>query len=228
MYARGVRPLLISTLAMSTHRSGEQGCPARQGRYRPGERRTDGAPAPPTDLHHAGAPPPSSQAPEHGPDIDARWTDIYEAARPGLLRWLRGRMRDDVEAEDICQEAFIRLLGELRAGRIPDSPAAWVWRVAYNLLISHARHEKVVARAGAERGRTDGEDPVAAIVVARHRFGGIWHALARMSPGERDLILLAAHGSSTERLADELGISPGAARTRLHRARRKLEEATAW
>ena len=51
--------------------------------------------------------------------------------------------------------------------------------------------------------------------------------LARMSPAERELILRSAQGISAARLADELGISPGAVRTRLHRARRRLEAATA-
>ena len=80
---------------------------------------------------------------------------MYDAVQPGLLRWLRRRMRDEVEAEDVCQEAFIRLLRELRAGRVPESPAAWVWRVAHNLLVSHARHARVVAKAPSPLGRTE-------------------------------------------------------------------------
>jgi RNA polymerase sigma-70 factor (ECF subfamily) len=51
-------------------------------------------------------------------------------------------------------------------------------------------------------------------------------ALRRLTPGDRDVLLLAAWGDLTqEQIARTLGIRPGTARSRLHRARRQVRAA---
>jgi RNA polymerase sigma-70 factor (ECF subfamily) len=53
------------------------------------------------------------------------------------------RQWDAANAEDIVQEAFLRLLSETR---LPDSPKAWLFRVVRNLAIDHARRGKKMMR----------------------------------------------------------------------------------
>ena len=52
---------------------------------------------------------------------------------------LYARQWDAANAEDLVQEAFLRLLTE---SPLPDSPKAWLYRVVRNLAIDHARRAK--------------------------------------------------------------------------------------
>ena len=51
---------------------------------------------------------------------------------------LYARQWDPANAEDLVQEAFLRLLTE---SPLPDSPKAWLYRVVRNLAIDHVRRE---------------------------------------------------------------------------------------
>ena len=52
---------------------------------------------------------------------------------------LYARQWDAANAEDLVQEAFLRLLTE---SPLPDSPRAWLFRVVRNLAIDHFRREQ--------------------------------------------------------------------------------------
>ena len=52
---------------------------------------------------------------------------------------LYARQWDATNAEDLVQEAFLRLLTE---SPLPDSPRAWLFRVVRNLAIDHVRREQ--------------------------------------------------------------------------------------
>ena len=60
----------------------------------------------------------------------------YESCRPALLRYLTSVTRDPCQAEDLVQDAFLRLTTEVAAGRVPDDPGAWLHRVGHNLAMS--------------------------------------------------------------------------------------------
>ena len=70
----------------------------------------------------------------------------FEAFGSELLRFATRRMRDADHAEDIVQEAFLRLATESRAGRDPNNPRGWLYRVVLDLIISDARHAAIARR----------------------------------------------------------------------------------
>ena len=74
---------------------------------------------------------------------DAAVAASWEAHAAGLERYVRSLVRDPDEAADVCQEAFVRLLVAGREDRLPDSPAAWLRRVAHNLVVSGHRHRQI-------------------------------------------------------------------------------------
>jgi RNA polymerase sigma-70 factor (ECF subfamily) len=169
-------------------------------------------------------PPTVLAAPSDPEWVKTTFTTLFEQHQGGLLRWLRARTRDEDVAQDCCQEAFARLLGQLRAGRPPDSPAAWLHHVARNLVVSRARHAQVVARAWGPPEQPFGADPTVRMIVDRELWVEVEAALRRLPDGERELLVLAAGGQTGAQLAHRLGISLVATRTRLHRARRRLRD----
>jgi RNA polymerase sigma-70 factor, ECF subfamily len=153
---------------------------------------------------------------------DAAFEEAYLRWRSSLVAWLRGRTRDHAAAEDIAQEAFARLLHQVRVGRAPLNEMAWLRRVALNLVISGARHAKVAHRLTPRPHEEEG-DPTAETAVHRERLAELRTALSTLPDAQRDILMLAFGGLSSAQTASRLGISEGAARTRLHRARRLLE-----
>ena len=64
-----------------------------------------------------------------GPDV-AGWYDEYHVR---LLKYLRGSLRTDADAQDVSQEVYLRLL-RVPEGRVIDHPRAYLFRVAANVV----------------------------------------------------------------------------------------------
>lgn len=130
--------------------------------------------------------------------------------------------RDPELAEDVTQEAFVKLLTEARAGRYPDRAGAWLYRAVTNLVISRARRAAVARRLAprlADVGAPDEPDLVALRNEGHHELR---LALATLSRAERVALLMAASGASGIEIAVYLGMSHGATRALICRARARL------
>ncbi len=147
----------------------------------------------------------------------------YSAYHSELAGFLRRETREAEVAEDLAQEAFLRLQRELLAGRAPANLRAWLYRVAVNLAISRGRRLAVARRRLVETWPEAGEDDspeVLAIHVERTaRLDG---ALRDLAPETRLALMLAAHGFSGREIAVAVGRSEVATRTLLCRARLRL------
>jgi RNA polymerase sigma-70 factor (ECF subfamily) len=125
------------------------------------------------------------------------------------------------DSEDVAQEAFVK--GMARIGTLRDGAqfAGWIATIARNLcrdlIRVRARRRELLERQTNELDGTGDRSPDVADFSALHA------ALARLPEQYRlPLMLFYFDGQSTARLAGELGISRGAACTRLSRGRREL------
>ena len=146
----------------------------------------------------------------------------YAAHRAQLIRWLTATTRDAAVAEDIAQEAFLRLAHEVEAGRAPESAGAWLHRVAANLAASRGRHLTVVDR---RNGELPVPEPVAGPdVVAEwaELTEALRIALERLPIADQSALVLAARGYRGPEIARRLGRTDGATRTLLCRARARM------
>jgi RNA polymerase sigma-70 factor (ECF subfamily) len=147
---------------------------------------------------------------------------IYESDHASLEGFVRAITRDPEAAQEISQEAFTRLLLEVRAGRPPDNPRAWLRRVASNLAISRGRHIQVVDRKHAWLVSHELGDSAEVAALRHEEAAVVVEALARLQATDREALVLAAAGLSGAEIGERLGRSDGAARTLLCRARQKL------
>ncbi|OGO54613.1 MAG: hypothetical protein A2V84_08140 [Chloroflexi bacterium RBG_16_70_13] len=153
--------------------------------------------------------------PTNGLVVQTAW----ELHHGPLVRRLTVLTRDPDVAEDLVQEAFFRLAREVEAGRTPDDLAAWLHRVAGNLVASRGRHLTVVDRRAADLPTPDAPESPETIVVEAELFDALHAVLDQLSPDDRGALLLAAQGYRGPEIAASIGRTPGATRTLLCRAR---------
>jgi RNA polymerase sigma factor (sigma-70 family) len=125
------------------------------------------------------------------------------------------------EVEDIVQEATLQAYLGLRDLREPERFGAWLTGIAINLAKMRLRQMrgKLLPLDGLD-GRLTSEDGI----DARDRLEALHHALAGLSPSEREAVLLHyVGGLTTPEIAVRAGEQAGTVRVRLHRARRRLQ-----
>jgi RNA polymerase sigma-70 factor, ECF subfamily len=160
-------------------------------------------------------------------DADAAIRQLYARHAKALHRYVERFRADGASADDIVQETFIRAwrhLPQLSSGDFPVRP--WLFRVARNLLIDAdraARSRPVTVAQAAEEGQDDtGLNRVLDQQV-------VADALHQLSPAHRTVLVETFYqGRTLAKVAQQLGIPDGTARSRLYYAlqalRRELED----
>jgi RNA polymerase sigma factor (sigma-70 family) len=143
-----------------------------------------------------------------------------------FLDFLAAKVGSREDAEEILQDAFVR--GVQRASEIRDeeSAVAWFYRLLRNAITDYYRHKAAGKRAIESYAREvrQGESVVDAD-LERAVCACINDLIPNLKPEYADLIRRVDLGEeSIGTLADELGLTAGNARVRLHRARAALRE----
>jgi RNA polymerase sigma-70 factor, ECF subfamily len=147
--------------------------------------------------------------------------DFFHAHYERLLRVLYLSTGSRHEAEDLAQDAFVRVYERWPRVERLENPAGYLYRVALNAHRSKLRRVRVAARKAL---RLRPEPPGDAYEAAEDR-ASVRRALATLPDGQREAVVLVEWLGLTDTEAGEvLGLSPGAVRTRLHRARAALRE----
>jgi RNA polymerase sigma factor (sigma-70 family) len=151
--------------------------------------------------------------------------EAFEAHRRELYGFLRRATNDATAAEDLLQEAFLRLTKETRAGHRPDHVRAWLYQVAAHLAVSRGRRASVALRwlrGLASTPIATPFNPPEAGLLAHDRVSSIERGLLRLGPDARAALLMAGHGFSGAEIALAIGRSEAATRTLMSRSRVRL------
>ncbi|MEU8035243.1 RNA polymerase sigma factor [Streptosporangium sp. NPDC049078] len=158
-----------------------------------------------------------------------RFAAVFDAHYEEIRRYIGRRLGLDV-AEDLAAETF--LIAFRRRDRFDAARGGvrlWLYGIATNLIGRHRRAEirryRALARTGPPPDDDGHDQRVAERVTAGVTVGRLSGALARLSKGERDVVLLIAYGGLTyEEIAEALGVAYGTVASRLSRARTKLRD----
>jgi len=146
---------------------------------------------------------------------------LYERHAPVVFRYL-ARRAGPLAAEDLLSEVFIAALSASSRVVAHDSGSAlpWLYGIGLNVLRRHFRQQRPAPGVTGDFGMD--WDAVDDRLVAWAERGRLRAALAVLTDSDRELLLLVGwEGLSQAEAATALGISPGAARVRLHRARQR-------
>ena len=158
-------------------------------------------------------------------DADAFAVLVQQFQAPTYHFILR-MVRRPAVAEDLAQEVFVRLWRHLDRIDGAEMLPAWLRRVAANAVIDHWRKEEARER----RMQVLREHPIARHVVrpssrmeSREVTDAVRAAVEALPAKLRSVLLLrTAEGLSYGELADVLGLSVNAVRSRLFRARQEV------
>lgn len=143
--------------------------------------------------------------------------NAWRQHRSAVLGYLRRRAGDAMLAEDLAQEAFLRLHKAQPALSEPQQVRAWLLRTAHNLLVDHFR-------AGRGEVPLDEALPVAAEEPAAWRvFEPCIETLAQRLPADYRMALLwDLDGVPQRTIAARQGLGLSGAKSRVQRARNLL------
>jgi RNA polymerase sigma-70 factor (ECF subfamily) len=157
-------------------------------------------------------------------NVEHETARAYDEFAARLRAFAIAAVRDGDAADDLVQEAFLRLVVELKAGRRPANLGGWLYRVCANLIVSRGRRNSVADRMRSLLVRRDSPVSPEDEAIASERDRILARALATLPADARVALLLAARGMTSEEIAVAIRRSPGATRTYLCRARLRLRE----
>lgn len=146
-------------------------------------------------------------------------------ARRRFLAFIESRVGDSADAEDILQTAYAKVAEKRETLDDRASIVPWFYQILRNAITDHYRHAAARSRAlqrpeAASDLTTEPDAEVERSVCECFRA-----LLPNLTEDQRDILerVDLAEATPTD-VAGELGITPNAARVRLHRARHALRE----
>jgi RNA polymerase sigma-70 factor, ECF subfamily len=134
------------------------------------------------------------------------------------------------DAADITQDAFVQAYTKLDTFRGSAAFYTWLYRIAFNLAMSHARRGHKAAsldclKAIAGEEPMDGAPAVETGLIQQERIDLVHAALAQLGIDYRQILVLREiDGCSYEEIAEILELPVGTVRSRLFRARMHMRD----
>jgi RNA polymerase sigma-70 factor (ECF subfamily) len=167
---------------------------------------------------------------------DLEFPNIFEAFQPRVLRYLR-RLIGDAEAEDLTQEVLIKVSVALPNYRGESQLSTWIYRIATNAALDRLRspsYKRMIQNCSAneeaeveDRNASTGEKtPLVEPQIFRKEMNECIQGFIQNLPENYRVVLALSEfeGLKDCEIAETLGISSGAVKMRLHRAKEKLRE----
>jgi RNA polymerase sigma-70 factor (ECF subfamily) len=167
---------------------------------------------------------------------NAAFRTIMERYNRRLYRIARSILRNDSEAEDVVQEAYVKAFTRLGGFRGDSSLATWLSRITMNEALERLRRERPTVDLetfGAQRTeaqiikfpQTVTSDDPERTMAQREILQLVERATDNLPEIFRIVFMTRAiEGMSTEDTANLLGLQPDTVKTRLHRARRLVRD----
>lgn len=163
---------------------------------------------------------------------------IHEAYRSRIIRYLAGLAGVD-NAEDLCQEVFVKVNKGLKNFRGEAQLSTWVYRIATNTYHDHIRgrtfkqqQQEMLSRTGnfdvfedETPGGTE-QSPIAEQGAIKREMIACIRGYINQLPEDYKIVLLLSEEESfkNREIAEILQISLDNVKIRLHRAKAKLKE----
>ncbi len=148
---------------------------------------------------------------------------VFETEESPLLRYAFGIVGQRETAEDLVQEAFLKLHAHWDD---VTNPRAWLFRAIRNLALNHLRdHQREIHTEFINELAGDVPDPEQTLGHLE-TIGTLQLLVAELDPAERQLIALKYHENlKYDQISQRTGLSVGNVGYKLHHALKHLADA---
>lgn len=161
-----------------------------------------------------------------------KWTpeqfllQLWQDNQGAISRTLLASEANTAAREDLKQDIFLALHQSMARLQAAEKPRAYLFRIVHNVTVDHiARAQRSKWQPiDAETEQQLLQDCPSQEVSARQQSHQLMQAVRRLSPANRQVILLAMEDMDAPEIADILQLNPGTVRVRLNRAKTELME----
>ena len=156
---------------------------------------------------------------------EAEFRRLYDTVFPVLFRVVYRITGSEEAAEDLCQDAFSRLLEKKMAFPKAEEAKYWLIRVATNASLNYAKRKERERRAYQRAFREDTRKPDTgeSELLAKETRKEVQEALKKLPRNLRMVLILREYGElNYQKIGQILGISEGNVKVRVFRARERL------
>jgi len=160
---------------------------------------------------------------------ESAFTLIVGRYQQRLVQVARAVLGDEDDAMDISQEAFVKAYFHLKSFREDSSLYTWLYRIVYNLCISHLRRKKIVSFLSFnhhdEDVEFDSKEPDPSDLLERREILDAVNAAVDALPLKQRtvFILRQMEGLTHGEIAKIMGVTEGAVKASYFHAVRKLQ-----
>ncbi|HWF07313.1 MAG TPA: RNA polymerase sigma factor [Bryobacteraceae bacterium] len=157
--------------------------------------------------------------------------EIYQNRHRPLFRFFYRMTNRQALAEDLVHEVFLRMIRYRHTyqkegdARNEGAFEAWMYRIARNTLVDHARkhrHETAPGEGELEEIVSARPNPFET-AAKRQDLALLYRAMRDLPEDKRELLVLARfHGLNYEQIGEILGCAPGTVKGRVFRAMKEL------
>jgi len=149
--------------------------------------------------------------------VDDQLTQLYTAHYRSLVRLAAFLTGDRDNAEEVVQDAYVKVHGSWRGLRDPAKAEAYLRTTVVNLSRSRLRRRQVAAKHRAEPLLDVASAESSAMRTVQRE--AVLHALQQLPPRQREAVVLRYYGDLSEaQTAAAMGCSAGAVKSHTSRA----------
>ncbi len=148
--------------------------------------------------------------------------NIYQENYPKVLRLCKGYVNgSEMAAKDLAQDVFIKVWQNLDGFRKDSRISTWIYRITVNTCLLSLRKKKLQPLDINTHLFYLQEDSNYSEEHEK-RFQQLYNCINELSTENKSIILLELEGLPQKEIADIMGLSHEAIRTRLHRIKNQL------
>jgi RNA polymerase sigma-70 factor (ECF subfamily) len=162
---------------------------------------------------------------------EAAARELIEQHQTRLFAFIWRIVRNNDEAEDICQETFLRSMTSLDSFNAEYRFSTWIFTIGYRLALNylkHRNHQKNTDIDFSNVARAGQKNQVEEIIQSEHAQKVremIWQEVDDLSSSQKATILLFyRQGLSCQEISETLDMPVATVKSHMHRAREKLRE----
>ena len=155
------------------------------------------------------------------------FNDLYGLVERRVFGMVVTVLRDHEQSREVTQEVFLQLWQQAeRFDGTRGSGEAWILHLAHSRAVDRVRLCQTSSLRDtryAAMGHVPDTDTVVWDVMVRDQQATVRSALARLTPGQRESIVLAYYsGMTTQEISDHIGVKRATVKTRIRDGLRKL------